>query len=66
MDNLRKYRDKCGFQRRFISESIGITGKHLNDVEAGRVNLTNNVAGKLADVYGLNVDIIKKMYKAGK
>lgn len=64
--NLRQLRGSRGYQRKFVIDHIKISGKHLNDVEAGRVNLTDKVANKLANFYGLDVDIIKRMYKEGK
>ncbi|GCD12218.1 MULTISPECIES: helix-turn-helix domain-containing protein [Clostridium] len=64
--NLKEFRDSRGSQRKFVVANIGICGKHLNDVEAGRVNLTDNVATKLSQFYNVSVDTIKKMYEEGK
>lgn len=64
--NLRVYRNAKGLQRKFVAEKIGICGKHLNDIEIGKVNLTDNVAKKLADVYSEDVKKIKNMYLEGK
>lgn len=63
---LRELRYKFGYQRKFIAEKVGITGKHLNDIEIARVNLTDDVAKKLSEVYGTDVDMIKKIYEEGK
>lgn len=66
MTRLRELRYKRGLQRKFVAEKIGICGKHLNDIEIGKVNLTDDVAKKLADVYAEDVENIKYMYKEGK
>ena len=64
--NLKIFRDNKGFQRKFVVANIGICGKHLNDIEAGRVNLTDNVATKLSEFYDVEVKEIKTMYAEGK
>ena len=64
--NLRKYRYEHGFTRKFISSKVEISGKHLNDIEAGKVNLTENIAKKLSEVYGIDLDNIKQMYREGE
>lgn len=64
--NLRQLRNSRGLQRKFVVSKLGISGKHLNDIEAGRVNLTNKVAAKLSKFYDIDVEKIKKMYKEGK
>lgn len=64
--NLRQLRNSRGLQRKFVVSKLNISGKHLNDIEAGRVNLTDKVAAKLSNFYGVNVKEIKKMYKEGK
>lgn len=63
---LKELRKGKGIQRKFIAEKIGICGKHLNDIEGGRVNLTDKIAKKLSNFYGLKINDIKKMYKEGK
>lgn len=63
---LRELRNKKGLQRKFVAARIGICGKHLNDIEAGKVNLTEEIAKKLADVYTEDVGIIKSMYMEGR
>lgn len=65
--NLREFR--ClhkGQQRQYVANQIGICGKHLNDIEAGRVNLTDKLAVKLSELYGIGVDEVKSMYEEGK
>lgn len=62
MTSLRKFRYDKGFQRQFVASKIGICGKHLNDIESGKVNLTNNVASKLSKFYGVETNYIKTMY----
>lgn len=64
--NLREYRKAQGLQRKFVAIKVGICGKHLNDIEAGRVNLTDKVALKLSEVYGVDLSKIKHMYREGK
>jgi transcriptional regulator with XRE-family HTH domain len=64
--NLRELRASRGLQRKFIVARIGISGKHLNDIEAARVRLTDKVAEKLANFYGIDIDEIKRMYEEGK
>ena len=64
--NLKEFRANKGFQRKFVVAGVGICGKHLNDIEAGRVNLTDNVATKLSELYSVDVNTIKTMYKEGK
>ena len=49
-----------------MAEISGICGKHLNDLDGGRVNLTQRVAEKLSDVYQLEIKAIFKMYEEGK
>lgn len=66
MTSLRKLRYNAGLQRKFVAQKVGITGKHLNDIEAGKVNLTDNVAKRLANVYNIDVETIKKIYMEGK
>ena len=63
---LKEFRDNRGFQRKFVVASVGISGKHLNDIEAGRVNLTDKYAIKLSKFYCVDINNIKKMYKEGK
>lgn len=64
--NLKELRANKGFQRKFVVAKVGISGKHLNDIEAGRVNLTDKVAARLSEIYGINVSNIKEMYQEGK
>ncbi|MGG7214021.1 helix-turn-helix domain-containing protein [Clostridium nigeriense] len=64
--NLRNLRNKRGLRRNFVADTVGICGKHLNDIEGGRVNLTQKVAEKLAELYQLDVGEIFKMYKEGQ
>lgn len=64
--NLRKYRYEHGFTRKFISSKVEISGKHLNDIEAGKVNLTESIAKKLSEAYGVDLDDIKQMYREGE
>jgi len=64
--NLKIFRDNKGFQRKYVVSNIGISGKHLNDIEAGRVNLTDKCATKLSEFYGVDVGDIKNMYEEGK
>lgn len=64
--NLKELRTSKGIQRKFIASQIGICGKHLNDIEAGRVNLTEKVANRLALFYGLDISDIRRMYEEGK
>lgn len=64
--DLKELRAHKGYQRKFVVEKICISSKHLNDIEAGRVNLTDRVANKLSIFYDLDVDEIKSMYMEGK
>lgn len=64
--NLKKFRDNEGFQRKYVVSKIGISGKHLNDIEAGRVNLTDKYATRLSEFYGVDINVIKNMYEEGK
>lgn len=64
--NLRELRNKRGLRRNFVANMVGICGKHLNDIEGGRVNLTRKVAEKLSKVYQLDIEEIFKLYKEGK
>ncbi|SCJ50469.1 helix-turn-helix transcriptional regulator [uncultured Clostridium sp.] len=64
--NLRNLRNERGLRRSFVANMVGICGKHLNDIERGRVNLTQKVAEKLADVYQLDIEEIFKLYKEGQ
>ena len=67
MTTLRNFRDNTkGLQRQFVAEQIGICGKHLNDIEAGRVNLTDNIAKKLSVLYEVNIELIRDMYAESK
>lgn len=63
---LRELRNKRGLRRKYVAEMSGICGKHLNDIEGGRVNLTQKVAEKLSDVYQLEIEAIFNMYEEGK
>ena len=60
--NLRNLRNERGLRRSFVANMVGICGKHLNDIERGRVNLTQ----KVADVYQLDIEEIFKLYKEGQ
>lgn len=64
--NLKEFRDFKGFQRKFAVAGVGISSKHLNDIEAGRVNLTDNCATKLSEFYDVDISSIKNMYMEGK
>jgi transcriptional regulator with XRE-family HTH domain len=64
--NLRELRASRGFQRRFVVSHIGISSKHLNDIEAGRVNLTEKCAKRLSEFYSIDINTIKSMYLEGK
>ncbi len=64
--NLRELRNKRGLRRNFVADTVGICGKHLNDIEGGRVNLTQKVAQKLSSLYHLEVEKIFEMYKEGQ
>lgn len=64
--NLKEYRMKTGLRRAFVADTVGICGKHLNDIEGGRVNLTQKVAKKLSELYKLDIEKIFEMYEEGK
>ncbi|ABS33223.1 helix-turn-helix transcriptional regulator [Clostridium botulinum] len=64
--DLRQFRNNRGLQRKFVASKIKISGKHLNDIEAGRVNLTDKVALRFSHLYSVNIQKIKQMYKEGK
>ncbi|MCX7884249.1 MAG: helix-turn-helix transcriptional regulator [Caloramator sp.] len=64
--NLRELRYSKGLQRKFVAEHINISGKHLNDIEKGKVNLTDKMCKKLSKFYGIGEDEIKLMYLEGK
>jgi len=64
--NLRNFRNKRGLRRNFVADAAGICGKHLNDIEGGRVNLTQKIAEKLAELYQLDVEEVFEMYKEGR
>ncbi|HDK7218088.1 TPA: helix-turn-helix transcriptional regulator [Clostridium botulinum] len=64
--NLRQYRNSRGLQRKFVVSNIQISGKHLNDIEGGRVNLTDKIALKLSNFYCISVKKIREMYEEGK
>ncbi|WP_291568631.1 helix-turn-helix transcriptional regulator [Clostridium sp. UBA2485] len=64
--SLRKLRYDKGLQRKFVAEKIGICGKHLNDIEVGKVNLTDNIASKLSNLYNVKLEEIRSMYEEGK
>ncbi|KZL88663.1 helix-turn-helix transcriptional regulator [Clostridium magnum] len=61
--NLREFRYIKGLQRQFVASKVGICGKHLNDIESGRVNLTVKVKQKLSDLYKTDEKDIESMYK---
>jgi DNA-binding XRE family transcriptional regulator len=63
--NLREFRKSKGYQRKFIAESVGICGKHLNDVEAGKVSLTDKVCKKLSTTYCISMKKVREMYREG-
>ena len=64
--NLRDLRNKRGLKRKYVAEMVGICGKHLNDIEAGKVNLTPKVAEKLSNIYQLDSKEIFEMYLEGR
>jgi transcriptional regulator with XRE-family HTH domain len=64
--NLREDRANKGLQRKFVVSKIGISSKHLNDIEAGRVTLTEKFAVKLSQFYGVDINLILEMYKEGR
>ena len=64
--DLRNLRNKRGLRRNFVADKVGICGKHLNDIERGRVNLTQKVAERLAELYQLDIEEIFQMYKEGQ
>lgn len=64
--NLRELRNKRGLRRNYVAEIVGICGKHLNDIEGGRVNLTQKVAEKLSELYQLDIGKVFEMYKEGQ
>ncbi|MGL5150925.1 MAG: helix-turn-helix domain-containing protein [Clostridium sp.] len=64
--NLREYRNNQGFQRKFVVDKTGISSKHLNDVEAGKVNLTDNIATRLSKFYKLDKIKIVEMWVESK
>lgn len=66
MANLRELRYDRGLQRQFVAKKVGICGKHLNDIEASKVSLTDNVAKRLSNLYELDVKEIRNMYEEGK
>lgn len=66
MTILRELRYEKGLQRKFVACQIGICGKHLNDIEAGKVNLTNDVAKRFSEFYEIEIEEIKSMYMEGK
>lgn len=63
---LKEYRDSKGLRPSFVATAIGVCRKHLNDIENGRVNLTENRADNLSQFYGINVNTIKEMYEEAK
>ena len=64
--NLREFRYSKGLQRKYVSSQINISGKHLNDIEIGKVNLTDKIASKLSTLYNVEISTIKSMYEEGK
>lgn len=64
--NLREFRYSKGLQRQYVSSQIDISGKHLNDIEIGKVNLTDKIASKLSTLYNVEISTIKSMYEEGK
>lgn len=64
--NLRDLRNERGLKRKYVAEMVGICGKHLNDIEAAKVNLTPKVAEKLSNIYQLDSKEIFEMYLEGK
>lgn len=64
--NLGQLRNSRGIQRQFAALHLEICGKHLNDIEAGRVNLTDKMALKFSNFYNIDVKKIKEMYREGK
>lgn len=62
MTKLRELRNSKGLQRKFVAESIGVSARHLNDIEIANVNLTDNIATKLAAVYGVDEEYLKELY----
>jgi len=63
---LKEFRANKGLQRKFVVTKVGISGKHLNDIEAGRVNLTDKFAVKLSKFYKVDISTIQTMYKEGR
>lgn len=64
--NLREFRENKGLQRKFVMKQVGISGTHLNDIEAGRVPLTDNFTCKLSKFYGIGKKKLISMYEEGK
>lgn len=64
--SLRKFRYDRGLQRKFVAKKINVCGKHLNDIEAGRVTLTDKVAEKISKLYNISIEDVISMYEEGK
>lgn len=64
--DLRQFRNNRGLQRKFVASKIKISGKHLNDIEAGRVNLTDKVALRFSHLYSVNIQKLSKCIRRGK
>ena len=53
---ISKYRDKSGLTQARLAELLGITAKHLSNIERGKVRLNTDLLSEIADK--LNVDVV--------
>lgn len=49
--NLKAARIRAGFKQRDVEDQIGLTYRHYQEIEAGRINLTLETLYRLARLY---------------
>ncbi len=57
-ENIRKYREQCGYSREKLAELVGITPRFLADVETGFVGVSLTNIKKICEILGISSDRI--------
>ncbi len=55
-ENIRKYREQCGYSREKLAELIGISPRFLADAETGFVGVSLTNIKKLCEILGVSAD----------
>ena len=63
MQNLREFRDKFGFKRKYVANFLDISDDYLSQIERGIGAMNDERANKLANLYQTTSKHIKEVWR---